>query len=75
MHGARHERAPGGLKRADARDPWHRRPAPARRERALIGSLIPGAQVEIFDGVGHMFFWERPQRAAELISAHARVPV
>ena len=25
----------------------------------------------IFDGIGHMFFWERPQRSVELIQAHA----
>jgi 3-oxoadipate enol-lactonase len=37
----------------------------------LIASLIPGAQLEIFDDVGHLFFWERPQLSAELISTHA----
>ena len=40
----------------------------------LIASRIPGAQLEIFDGVGHLFFWERPERSAELIRAHAAVP-
>jgi 3-oxoadipate enol-lactonase len=40
-----------------------------------IASLIPGAKLEIFDGVGHMFFWEQPERAAELLRAHAAVPV
>ena len=40
----------------------------------LIASLIPGAQLEIFEGVGHMFFWERPERSAELVRAHAAVP-
>jgi pimeloyl-ACP methyl ester carboxylesterase len=40
----------------------------------LIASLIPGAELEIYDGVGHLFFWERPQRSAELVRAHARVP-
>jgi pimeloyl-ACP methyl ester carboxylesterase len=40
----------------------------------LIASLIPGAELEIFDGVGHMFFWERPERTAELVRARARVP-
>jgi 3-oxoadipate enol-lactonase len=40
----------------------------------LIGSLIPGARLEILDGVGHMFFWEQPQRSAELIRSHAAVP-
>jgi 3-oxoadipate enol-lactonase len=37
----------------------------------LIASLIPDAQLEIFDDVGHLFFWERPQRSAELLRAHA----
>ncbi len=40
----------------------------------LIASLIPGAQLELFDGVGHMFFWELPERTAELLRAHAAVP-
>lgn len=37
----------------------------------LIASLIPGARLEIFDGVGHLFWWEQPERAAELIRSHA----
>jgi pimeloyl-ACP methyl ester carboxylesterase len=37
----------------------------------LIASRIPGSQLEILDGVGHMFFWERPLLAAELIHTHA----
>jgi 3-oxoadipate enol-lactonase len=37
----------------------------------LIASLIPGAKLEIFDGVGHLFWWEQPERSAELIRAHA----
>jgi 3-oxoadipate enol-lactonase len=40
----------------------------------LIASLIPGSKLEIFDGVGHLFFWERPERSAELLRAHASVP-
>jgi pimeloyl-ACP methyl ester carboxylesterase len=40
----------------------------------LIASRIPGARLEIFDGVGHLFFWERPERAAELVREHAVVP-
>lgn len=41
----------------------------------LIASRIPGSKLEIFDGVGHLFFWERPQLSAELIRAHTAVPV
>jgi 3-oxoadipate enol-lactonase len=40
----------------------------------LIASRITGSRLEIFDGVGHLFFWEQPERAAELIRAHAAVP-
>ena len=40
----------------------------------LIASLIPGSRLEIFDGVGHLFFWEQPQRSAELVREHAAVP-
>jgi pimeloyl-ACP methyl ester carboxylesterase len=40
----------------------------------LIASLIPGARLEIFEGVGHLFFWERPERSAELVRTHAAVP-
>ncbi len=39
----------------------------------LVAALIPGAQLEILDGVGHLFFWERPDRSAELVRAHATV--
>ena len=40
----------------------------------LIASRIPGSQLEILEGVGHMFFWERPERSAELVRARAAVP-
>ena len=40
----------------------------------LIASLIDGARLEIFEGAGHLFFWEQPERAAELIRSHAAVP-
>jgi 3-oxoadipate enol-lactonase len=39
----------------------------------LIASLIAGAQLEILDGAGHLFFWEQPERCAELVRAHAAV--
>jgi pimeloyl-ACP methyl ester carboxylesterase len=39
-----------------------------------IASLIPGSKLEIFDDVGHMFVWEQPERAAELLRAHVAVP-
>ena len=41
---------------------------------APIASLIPGARLEMLDGVGHMFWWEQPERSAELIREHALAP-
>lgn len=38
----------------------------------LIATLVPGARLETLDGVGHVFFWERPERAAQLVREHAR---
>lgn len=40
-----------------------------------IAALIPGSRFETLEGVGHMFWWEQPQRAAELIREHALTPV
>jgi 3-oxoadipate enol-lactonase len=37
----------------------------------LIASLIPGARLEILGGVGHMFWWEQPERSAALVRTHA----
>jgi pimeloyl-ACP methyl ester carboxylesterase len=39
-----------------------------------IASLIP-ARLETLENVGHMFWWEQPQRSAELIREHALAPV
>ncbi len=39
----------------------------------MIAGLIPGSQLEILEGIGHMFFWEQPERSAELVRAHAAV--
>jgi 3-oxoadipate enol-lactonase len=39
----------------------------------LIAELIPGARLEIFDGVGHLFFWEQPARSVELLRGHVAV--
>jgi pimeloyl-ACP methyl ester carboxylesterase len=36
-----------------------------------IASLMPGARFEPLEGVGHMFWWEQPQRSAELIREYA----
>jgi pimeloyl-ACP methyl ester carboxylesterase len=39
-----------------------------------IAARIP-ARLETLEGVGHMFWWEQPQRSAELIREHALAPV
>ena len=41
----------------------------------MIAGLIPGSRLEILDGIGHLFFWERPARSAELVRTHAAVHV
>jgi 3-oxoadipate enol-lactonase len=41
----------------------------------VIHDYISGSRLEILDGVGHLFFWERPQRSAELVRDHAAVGV
>jgi 3-oxoadipate enol-lactonase len=38
----------------------------------MIGERIPGAKLEILDGVGHMFWIEQPDRSVELLREHAR---
>jgi 3-oxoadipate enol-lactonase len=39
----------------------------------MITGLIPDSRLEVFEDVGHLFFWEQPEHAAELIRAHAAV--
>jgi 3-oxoadipate enol-lactonase len=34
----------------------------------LLGGRIPGARVELIEGAGHLFFWERPDRFIELVT-------
>lgn len=33
----------------------------------LIADAIPGARLELLEGVGHLYFWEQPERSAELV--------
>jgi pimeloyl-ACP methyl ester carboxylesterase len=33
----------------------------------LIAELIPGARLELLEGVGHMWWWEQPERSAALV--------
>jgi len=37
----------------------------------LIASLMPAARFETLEGVGHMFWWEQPERSAALVRDHA----
>jgi pimeloyl-ACP methyl ester carboxylesterase len=41
----------------------------------LIASLMPEAHLELLEGVGHMFWWEQPERSAELLREHAAARV
>ncbi len=36
----------------------------------LIASLIPDAKLLTFDGVGHLFWWERPAETAAAVREH-----
>jgi pimeloyl-ACP methyl ester carboxylesterase len=36
----------------------------------LIASLIPGARLEVLEGVGHVFWIERPEASAALVREH-----
>jgi 3-oxoadipate enol-lactonase len=39
----------------------------------IVAGLIPEARLEIWPDTGHLFFWEQPQRSAELVREHALV--
>ena len=38
----------------------------------VMAERIPGARLSELEGVGHLFWWEQPERSAELIAHHAR---
>jgi pimeloyl-ACP methyl ester carboxylesterase len=38
-----------------------------------IAALV-GVEPQLLDGVGHLFWWEQPERSAELIRQHAMAP-
>jgi 3-oxoadipate enol-lactonase len=37
------------------------------RNAQLLGERIADARVELIEGAGHLFFWEEPQRTAQLV--------
>jgi pimeloyl-ACP methyl ester carboxylesterase len=39
----------------------------------LIADRIPGSRLELLPDVGHLFFWELPERSAGLLRGHAAV--
>jgi len=41
----------------------------------LVAEHIPGARLELFEGVGHLFWWERPRETAQFLREHAGVAV
>lgn len=43
--------------------------APANGDH--VAGLVPGARLERMEGVGHLFWWERPELSAELVRKHA----
>jgi pimeloyl-ACP methyl ester carboxylesterase len=42
------------------------------RNSALLALRIPDARVELFPGGGHLFFWEQPERFAEVVTGFLR---
>jgi 3-oxoadipate enol-lactonase len=41
----------------------------------IVAGLIPGSRLEVLKDVGHLYFWELPERSAELVREHALVNV
>ncbi len=38
---------------------------------SAIAEALPDARLELLEDVGHVFWWEQPQRSADLLAAHA----
>jgi pimeloyl-ACP methyl ester carboxylesterase len=38
------------------------------RNAQLLADAIPNARLELFEGAGHLFFWERPERVAAVLT-------
>jgi len=41
------------------------------RNARLLADTIPDARLELFEGVGHLLPWERPQEFATLVKEFA----
>jgi pimeloyl-ACP methyl ester carboxylesterase len=42
------------------------------RNSDLLAQAIPGARLERFEGLGHLFFWEEPERFARVVKEFLR---
>jgi pimeloyl-ACP methyl ester carboxylesterase len=42
------------------------------RNAPLLADRIPGSRLTLLDGLGHLFFWERPAHVADLVTAFLR---
>ncbi|HEV7935362.1 MAG TPA: alpha/beta hydrolase [Actinomadura sp.] len=42
------------------------------RNAGLLAGRIPDVRVELLDGLGHLFFWERPDQVAALVGSFLR---
>jgi 3-oxoadipate enol-lactonase len=42
------------------------------RNSELLADGIPGARLELFEGLGHLFFWEQPERFAQTVRGFLR---
>jgi 3-oxoadipate enol-lactonase len=39
------------------------------RNAGLLGERLPNARVELFEGTGHLYFWEQPQRFVSSVTS------
>lgn len=42
------------------------------REGERLAGLVPGARLDLWEGVGHLFWWEDPDRAVDAVRSHCR---
>jgi len=38
----------------------------------LLAERIPGARLQVFEGAGHLFFWEQPERFVDVVTEFLR---
>lgn len=47
----------------------------AREDQEVLEKVIPNAQLKILSGLGHLLYWESPERVAEEINAFMRFKI